>query len=111
MVSRLQNQYNEYTFTFVYLIKENKVTAKSSLYNISQEMKIRHTFAFSNQNVSTRPTDESCCKSCCQPGPTELSINGSLMPEKDGKGKKGHTRPGEEDCQLVNVPLRKNAGL
>lgn len=56
-------------------------------------------------SVQAPPSDESSmlAKSCCQPGFTEVSINGSLMPEKDKNGEKGHTRPGEENHLLVNM--------
>lgn len=41
-------------------------------------------------------------RNCCQPGPTEVSINVSLMAEKEEHGEKGHMLPGVEDHLLVN---------
>lgn len=45
-------------------------------------------------------------KSCCQHGPTEVSINGSLLPEKQDNGEEGRTWPGVEDhLELERLPV------
>lgn len=47
----------------------------------------------------------------CQPDPTGVSINDSLMPEKKENGEEGGTWSGVEDHPLVSVRVRKAVSL